>query len=89
MSPTDTELLNQIIDIVFKCYNNEYDWDKDGFGCIFNLVNDTDYFNQLIEKDKVYQQKRKIKKLKNIQKRVEEEAQRLMIELQQLEDELK
>jgi len=82
---TDTELLNKIIEIVFDA---DSDWKStwnDTVNEIYGCVRDTEYYNQLVEKKKVYEQKRKIKELKNRQKRAEEEVKRLMIELQQLE----
>ncbi len=83
---TDTERLHQIIDIIFK--SPDGDWNET-VETVYGWVRDTDYYEQLEERKKVYEQQRKIKELKNKQKRAEEEAQRLMIELQELEEKLK
>lgn len=83
---TDTERLQKIIEIVFK--SPDGDWNET-VDAVYGWVRDTDYYNQLEERKKVYEQQRKIKELKIKQKRAEMEAQRLMIELQELEEKLK
>jgi hypothetical protein len=83
---TDPKLLNKIIEIVFETPDGEWNETVDA---IYACVRGTDYYKQLEERQKVFEQEQKIKELKNKQKRAEEEAQRLMIVLQQLEEELK
>lgn len=80
---TDPELLNEIVEIVFHTPDDEW---NDTVGAIYACVMGTDYYKQLVQKQKVFEQAQKIKELKTKQKWAEEEAQRLMIELQQLEE---
>lgn len=80
----ESKLLNEIIEIVFHTPDGEW---NDTVDAIYACVRDTDYYHQLEEKQKVFERAQKIKELKTKQKRAEEEAQRLMIELQQLEEE--
>lgn len=83
---TDTELLRKIIKMVFNNIKDECDWDV-AFEEIYCIVENTDYYHQLEEERERRLKNQELNELKQKQKRAADEAQRLMIEIENLEGE--